>query len=144
MDNVRIRYAAVNNAHGYATGLDLKVNGEFVPGVDSWAGLSIMKTMEDIEDDYYWEYYNAAGQKIISGYTTDVVAVDSVMVEPGYLPRPSDQRVSFNLFFQDYLPNNPTYKMHLNLVFGTGLPFGRRVRPVTSMFSARLPIEGWI
>ncbi|MEJ5302555.1 MAG: TonB-dependent receptor [Bacteroidales bacterium] len=124
VDNVRIRYAAVNNAHGYATGLDLKVNGEFVPGVDSWAGLSIMKTMEDIEDDYYWEYYNAAGQKIISGYTTDVVAVDSVMVEPGYLPRPSDQRVSFNLFFQDYLPNNPTYKMHLNLVFGTGLPFG--------------------
>jgi len=124
VDNVRIRYSAVNNAHGYAAGLDLKINGEFVPGVDSWAGLSVMKTMEDIEDDYYWEYYNAAGQKIIPGYTSDVVAVDSVKIEPGYLPRPSDQRVSFNLFFQDYLPNNPTYKMHLNLVFGTGLPFG--------------------
>jgi hypothetical protein len=32
--------------------------------------------------------------------------------------------VSFSLFFQDYLPQNPTYKMHLNMVFGTGLPFG--------------------
>lgn len=129
VDNVRIRYAATNNAHGYAAGLDLKVNGEFVPGVESWAGLSVMKSMEDIEDDFYWEYYNAEGQKIIPGFTSDVVAVDSVRVEPGYLPRPSDQRVSFNLFFQDYLPNNPTYKMHLNLVFGTGLPFGPPASP---------------
>jgi hypothetical protein len=32
--------------------------------------------------------------------------------------------VNFNLFFQDYLPNNPTLKMNLSLVFGTGLPFG--------------------
>ncbi|MGC8865787.1 MAG: TonB-dependent receptor [Bacteroidales bacterium] len=129
VDNVRIRYAATNDAHGYAAGLDLKVNGEFVPGVESWAGLSLMKSMEDIEDDFYWEYYNAEGQKIIPGFTTDVVAVDSVRIEPGYLPRPSDQRVNFNLFFQDYLPNNPTYKMHLNMVFGTGLPFGPPASP---------------
>lgn len=129
VDNVRIRYAATNNAHGFAAGLDLKVNGEFVPGVESWAGLSVMKSMEDIEDDFFWEYYNAEGQKIIPGFTSDVVAVDSVKIEPGYLPRPSDQRVSFNLFFQDYLPNNPTYKMHLNLVFGTGLPFGPSASP---------------
>lgn len=129
IDNVRIRYSAVNNAQGYATGIDIKVNGEFVPGMDSWAGLSLMKSMEDIEDDYYWEYYNAQGQKIIPGFTTDRVAVDSVKIEPGYLPRPSDQRVSFNLFFQDYFPNNPTYKMHLNMVFGTGLPFGPPASP---------------
>lgn len=124
IDNVRIRYDARNIAHGFAAGIDLKVNGEFVKGVESWASLSVMKTMEDIEDDFYWDYYNAEGKRIIPGYTTDVVAVDSIRVEPGYLPRPSDQRFSFNLFFQDYLPNNPTYKMHLNLVFGTGLPFG--------------------
>jgi len=107
----------------------LKVNGEFVKGIESWASLSLMKTMEDIEDDYYWEYYNQAGEKIIPGFTTDTRAVDSIKIEPGYLPRPSDQRVSFNLFFQDYLPNNPTYKMHLNLVFGTGLPFGAPKSP---------------
>ena len=124
VDNVRIRYSAQNNAHGYATGIDLKVNGEFVKGIESWASLSVMKTMEDIEDDFYWEYYNKAGKIIYPGYTTDAVAVDSLRIEPGYIARPTDQRVNFNLFFQDFLPSNPTYKMHVNLVFGTGLPFG--------------------
>jgi len=41
-----------------------------------------------------------------------------------YIPRPTDQRVNFNLFFQDYLRNNDNFKAHLNLVFGTGLPYG--------------------
>ena len=129
IDNVRIRYDARNNAHGFAAGLDLKVNGEFVKGVESWASLSLMKTMEDIEDDFYWEYYNAEGKLIIPGYTSDIIPVDSLRIEPGLLRRPSDQRVSFSLFFQDYLPNNPTYKMHLNLVFGTGLPYGAPKAP---------------
>ncbi len=105
IDNVRIRYLAKNNAKGYATGIDFKVNGEFVPGVESWASLSIMKTMEDLSDDYY---YNTTGQ----------------LVKPGYIPRPSDQLVNFGLFFQDYLPRNPSYKMQLSLLFGSGLPFG--------------------
>lgn len=48
----------------------------------------------------------------------------SVTVEPGYIPRPSDQRVNFSMFFQDYLPNNPSFKVHLNFIYGTGLPFG--------------------
>jgi hypothetical protein len=41
-----------------------------------------------------------------------------------YIPRPTDQRINFNLFFQDYLRSNDNFKAHLNLVFGTGLPFG--------------------
>ncbi len=105
VDNVRIRYFGTNNAHGYATGLDFKVNGEFVKGAESWASLSIMQTREDIEDDFY---YDAKGNK----------------VEPGYFPRPADQRVNFSIFFQDYLPRNPSYKMSLTLIFGSGLPFG--------------------
>lgn len=124
VDNVRIRYLAENSANGYAAGIDFKVNGEFVKGVDSWASLSLLKTMEDIDGDFYWEYYNKDGDKIIAGYTTDVIPTDSLRIEPGMYPRPTDQRIMFNLFFQDYLPNNPTYKMHLNLVFGSGLPFG--------------------
>jgi hypothetical protein len=51
IDNVRIRYSAKNNAEGYAAGIDMKVNGEFVKGVESWASLSIMKTEDDIKDD---------------------------------------------------------------------------------------------
>ena len=49
---------------------------------------------------------------------------DGNKIEPGFIPRPTDQRVSFSLFFQDYIPRNPSYKMHLNLVYGAGLPFG--------------------
>jgi len=124
VDNVRIRYYSDKLANGYATGIDMKVNGEFVKGIESWASLSIMQTMEDIVGDFFYEYYNQGGQLIIQGYTQDNIAVDSVRVEPGYIPRPSDQRVNFSLFFQDFLPKNPTYKMHLNLLFGSGLPFG--------------------
>lgn len=124
VDNVRIRYQATNNAHGYAYGMDFKVNGEFIKGVESWASLSLLKTMEDIEDDFYYEYYNAEGEKIIPGYTFDQNPTDSVRFEPGFIPRPTDQRLNFALFFQDYLPKNPTWAMYIKLLFGTGLPFG--------------------
>jgi hypothetical protein len=124
VDNVRIRYFANNSSHGFATGIDMKVNGEFVKGIESWASLSVMRTMEDIKNDFYYEYFNKSGELIIPGYTYDQTAVDSVRHEPGYIPRPTDQRVTFGLFFQDYLPKNPTYKMHLSLLFGSSLPFG--------------------
>jgi hypothetical protein len=124
IDNVKITYSAKNNAKGYATGIDMKVNGEFVKGLESWASLSIMQTQEDIKDDYYYEYYNSSGEKIIPGYTSNSIKADSVRFNPGYLPRPTDQRVSFGLFFQDKMPKYPDLKMHLNLLFGTGVPFG--------------------
>lgn len=103
IDNVRIDYAGSNMANGYAIGIDMKINGEFVPGVESWASLSFMRTREDIENDFY---LNVEGERI----------------EPGDYPRPTDQLVNFSLFFQDYFPTNPTYQVHLSLHFGTGLP----------------------
>jgi hypothetical protein len=124
IDNVRIRYYANNKAHGFATGIDMKVNGEFVKGIESWASLSIMKTMEDIEGDYYCTYLNKSGDTIIFGYTADNIIVDSIVHKPGFIRRPTDQRVTFALFFQDYLPKFPTYKMHLNFIFGTNIPYG--------------------
>lgn len=109
IDNVRVRYYAENNAKGYATGIDMQLNGELVPDNPSWISLSVMKTQEDINnDDYFEEDKNGNLQKI----------------SPGYIPRPMDQRVRFSMFFQDFLPTNPTYKVHLQLVFGSGLPFG--------------------
>jgi hypothetical protein len=89
-----------------------------------------MKTEEDIKDDFYYNYYNESGDLIIPGYTQDATPTDSVRIEPGYIPRPTDQRVNFSLFFQDYLPKFPTYKMHLTLIFGTGLPFGAPDSPI--------------
>ena len=101
IDNVRIRYYAFDQAQGYSAGIDFKISGEFVKGIESWASLSIMGTEEDVEGD---QYVNDRGN--------------------GYIPRPTDQRVNFSLFFQDYLPRNPTYKMSLTLLFGSSLPFG--------------------
>ncbi len=124
VDNIRIRYYGTNNAKGYAAGLDMKLGGEFIPGVESWVGASVMTIQEDILDDFYRIRYNAAGNVIVPGYSFDQIAVDSTRIEPGYIPRPTDQRVNFALFFQDEMPNWPTFKVHLSLVFGTGLPFG--------------------
>jgi hypothetical protein len=45
-------------------------------------------------------------------------------ITPRYIPRPTDQRLTFAIFFQDYLRNNPKIRMNLNLVYGSGLPFG--------------------
>jgi len=124
IDNVRIRYMPDQKANGYATGLDMKVNGEFVSGVESWASLSIMKTAEDILGDFYYTYYNAAGELIVPGITPDQVRASTKTVHPGYLPRPTDQRFNFSVFFQDYFPGNPTWKMHMTAFYGSRLPTG--------------------
>ncbi len=124
IDNVRIRYYATNNSKGYAMGIDTKVNGEFVRGAESWVSLSVMTIREDILNDFYYIRLNSDGDTIIPGYTMNDVATDSILKQPGYIPRPTDQRVNFGLFFQDYIPKHPEFKMHLNLLFGSGLPFG--------------------
>ena len=71
VDNVRIRYLSNELSKGYATGIDFKLYGEFVKGIDSWISLSVMQTKEDIYGDYYYDYYNFEGEKIISGVTVD-------------------------------------------------------------------------
>ena len=124
INNLRIQYLAENNASGYATGIDFRLNGEFVPGIESWASLSFLKTIENINNYAYYTRYNAEGDTIIPGFTADQKATDSTRVPVGNIPRPTDQRVTFSMFFQDYLPKNPTIKMHLSLIFGTGIPFG--------------------
>ncbi len=103
VDNVRVEYSAENMASGYATGMDLKLNGQFVPGAESWVSIGLLKTMEDIEGDYY-------------------INDEGVRVEPDAYPRPTDQLLNFGLFFQDYFPNNPSYKVHLTFLYGSRMP----------------------
>lgn len=95
IENVRIRYLSNQISDGYAIGADLKVNGEFVSGTQSWVSLSLMKTEEDIRGDGH-----------------------------GFIRRPTDQRFKFSMFFQDYLPGLPHYQMHMTGHFITGAPFG--------------------
>ena len=48
VNNVKITYDASHQCSGHATGLDLKLYGEFVPGTDSWLSLSLMDTRINI------------------------------------------------------------------------------------------------
>jgi hypothetical protein len=93
LDNVRIRHTAANNAKAYAQGFDFRLNGEFVPGTESWFSFGYLKTEENSDNR-------------------------------GYISRPTDQMLKFGLLFQDYMPNIPSVKLYLNLVYNTGLPGG--------------------
>lgn len=95
IDNVRIRYYPDYKAVGEAYGIDLRIFGQFVKGVDSWASLNILKTSE-----------NAFGDN------------------RGYISRPTDQRVGFSTYFQDELPIDPTFKVHMNYVYNSGMHIG--------------------
>lgn len=124
VENVRQRYYATNNANGYAYGTDVMINGEFIEGIQSWVRASYLKTEEDLTDDQYFLYLNQSGDTIYPGFTLDDVAVDSILVTPGYIPRPTDQRFSFSMLFMDEMPNNPKYKATVNMYFATGIPYG--------------------
>lgn len=93
VENVKIQYRPDQSASGYATGLDMKLNGEFVKGTESWASLSIMQTHEKIDGS-----------------------------NSGWLRRPADQLINLGVFFQDYLPFDNSYKMQLAMYYGSDLP----------------------
>lgn len=109
IDNLRIKYLANEVSHGYAYGADFSVGGEFVKDLVSYFRMSVMHANEDIIGDSYIQN----GSKIY----------------PGYLKRPTDQRLNFSIFFQDRLLNSPTYKVHLNAVYGSRLPIGPSQTP---------------
>ncbi len=93
LDNVRIIYSGENSAEGYSRGLDLRLNGEFVPDAESWISLSVMDSKLKIPSE-----------------------------NSGKFPSPSDQMFNMNIFFQDWLPGYPTWRAHLNISFVTGIP----------------------
>lgn len=53
VDNVKVRYSADNNAIAYATGVDLRLNGEFVLGTESWVSIGFLKTEENNNNQGY-------------------------------------------------------------------------------------------
>jgi hypothetical protein len=94
VDNVKIIYSGKNDTKAYTAGVDFKLFGEFVPGTDSWLSLTIMQSKEDKLND-----------------------------AAGYVSRPNEQRYNFSMFFQDYFPGYPKYKVHLKFIWADGLPF---------------------
>ncbi len=126
LDNVLIRYFGENRAVGYATGIDFRLNGEFIPGTESWFSLSLLKTEEDIDNDFFTMYFNEDGDEILPSRDSVAYQRDTMR---GYLSRPTDQLINFAIFLQDNLPNNENFKAHLNLLFGSPLPYGPPNRP---------------
>lgn len=124
VDDVRIRYFGANMARGYAYGLDMRLYGEFVDGAESWISISLLRTREDLYNDYENIYINTDGDTIISGYTLNDTIASVITNYPGMIPRPSDQLLTVGLYFQDELKILPSCKMNLGLILGTGMPFG--------------------
>src|SRR5205823_11495161 len=56
IDNVRIRYFGNNDAKAYAAGIETRLFGELVKDAESWVSLSIMRTKENINNDFYTVY----------------------------------------------------------------------------------------
>ena len=52
VQNMKITYYGENLTKGYATGIDLKLYGEFVPGTDSWLTLSLMSTRQKFNNQW--------------------------------------------------------------------------------------------
>ena len=97
VDNVRVRYSGLNDSEGYTIGLDLKLFGELAPGADSWISFSTMRSRMRFVDDVH---------------------------QLGWIPTPQEQRYNLTLYFQDYLPQLPQYRLHLKFIWNEGLPFG--------------------
>ncbi len=124
IDNVRTRYYANNDAVAYAYGMDFNVNGQFIKGIESFFKIGILSTKEDLKHDFYYDYYNASGQKIEYTTTVDKTVTDSVRIDPGYIPRPFDQRINFGALIQDKMPGYESITVQMGVQFGTPLPYG--------------------
>lgn len=122
IDNVRIQYYGNNNAVAYAAGLETRLYTELVKDAESWLSIGIGQTKEKLDNDNYYLYTNASGQ-IITSTTTDQVVADSLKKEVGYIRRPTDRRVTLGLFLQDYLSTNKNFKVHLNMIYGSNMPY---------------------
>ncbi len=105
IEDLKIRYLADQKSSGYAAGIDFSLHGEFVNNMESSFRLSLLKSSENVVEDAYTNANNT-------------------VITPGYLRRPTDQRVNFSIFFQDRVLNNPANKVHVNVLYGSALLVG--------------------
>ncbi|RIA09555.1 outer membrane receptor protein involved in Fe transport [Flavobacteriaceae bacterium MAR_2010_72] len=97
LENVRIRYRAKNNAKAYAYGLDLRLNGEFVPGTESWFSFGYLKTEENIENQGY--IARPTDQRLKFG-----------ILFQDYVPKIPDLKMYLNLVYNTGVPGgSPSY-----------------------------------
>ena len=97
IDNVRIRYRADNVTKAYVYGLDLRLNGEFVPGSESWVSFGYLKSEENRNDRGY--IARPTDQRIKFG-----------ILFQDYVPNLPNLKAYLNLVFNTGLPGgSPAY-----------------------------------
>ena len=121
-ENVLIRYRANNQTIAYSKGIDFRLQGEIVKDAESWVNFSLMDTKE-YTGDVTMKYFDSSGNFYLNPNANGVKITDSILFDRGFIPRQSQQFFTFNLFYQDYIPMMPNYKVHLNFIYASGLPF---------------------
>ena len=102
IDNVRIRYRADNKTVGYASGVDVRLNGEFIAGSDSWVSLGYLKTMENIDNQ--GNIARPSDQRLKFG-----------ILFQDYVPNLPDLKAYLNLVFNTGVPGgSPSYSNPYN------------------------------
>ena len=97
VDNVRIRYLANNNAKAYAYGLDLRLNGEFIKGTESWFSFGYLNTKENIDNQGYIP--RPSDQRLKFG-----------ILFQDYIPNIPDLKMYLNLVYNTGVPGGaPSY-----------------------------------
>ena len=97
IDNVRIRYQANNDAEAYAYGYDARLNGEFVPGTESWFSFGYLKTEE-----------NQDGKGFIARPTDQRLKFGILFQD--YMPNIPNVKLYLNLVYNTGLPGgSPAY-----------------------------------
>ena len=97
VENVRIRYAAANNTKAYAYGLDMRLNGEFVPGTESWFSFGYLKTEESINKQGY--IARPTDQRLKFG-----------ILFQDYIPQIPNMKMYLNLVYNTGVPGgSPSY-----------------------------------
>lgn len=122
LENLRLLYSGENNARAYAAGIETRVFTELVKDAESWLSINVSRTMENLKNDHYYIYTNAAGE-IITANTEDQVVADSTRHDIGWIRRPSDRLITVGLFLQDYLSTNKNFKVHLNMIYGSNMTY---------------------
>jgi len=131
IDNVRIRYSGKNEATAYTMGFEARLFGELVKDAESWVSVGIMESKENLDNDQWYNYtLDEAGKPI-----------DSTLVQGGWVRRPTDRLITVGMLIQDYLPTNKNFKFHMNLLYGSNLPYNI---PNNVKFRNALIIEPYI
>ena len=131
LENIRIRYFATNNATAFAYGLESRFNGEFIPGIESWFSLSLMKTMENIDHRGY--IYRPTDQRF-----------KFAMLFQDYIPQMPHFKMYINMVYMSGLPTgSPSYADPYDFQFRTKNYF-RTDLGISYVFTEKKEVPQWV